>query len=248
MDLTPRQQLDGLARARVALDGSEVPVTWSGEVYAYGPDQPFRHLFGFMGVNVARLVEVDGGYEMLSREAAFFLDPRTRSVLTSWHNPFTEETVEVTPIWNDPANQRWLLDGPRGPFRIPMTHLGDQVCMHLDIPLSYPSPLPVTDFPDASAGDTYNALELFQFFVPATVFETTEVSVPMVMSWTRMSPWMPWMRMGQRPGGLVFQCRASKVTHIPSHLREHLVPPFDRAPQMWTEPNETSWTRFRRLA
>ena len=194
--LTPAQHLAALARIRAALDGTPVTVWWTGDVYSRAPGQPHQHLFGFEGLNVARLVRVDGGYELLARECAFYLHPRSRDILERWHNPVTDADVDVVHIWNDPVNQRWLLDGPRGRFRVPMTLLGDQVCINMDIPIAYPSPLPVADFPENSADDTYRALELFQFFAPVSVLaDDAPANVPHTLSWMRLSPWLPWMHM-----------------------------------------------------
>ncbi|GAA3115958.1 hypothetical protein GCM10020254_73360 [Streptomyces goshikiensis] len=134
-----------------------------------------------------------------------------------------------------------------------MTELGDQVCFSLEIPLAYPSPLPVADYPAHSADDTYRALELFQFFAPASVLTTDAPGVAATMSWTRMSPWLPWMRQGRRPGGLTFHCRGRKLgsyAEVPERTRAYIAanhPEYARAPQAWSEPNETSWTYFRKL-
>lgn len=150
-------------------------------------------------------------------------------------------------VWNDPANQKWR------PFPVPLTELGDQVCFSLEIPLAYPSPLPVEEYPANSADDTYRALELFQFFAPAHVLSTEAPSVPATMSWTRMSPWLPWMEQGQRPGGLTFHCRGRKLgsyAEVPERTRAYIAaqhPEFARSPDKWSEPNETSWTYFRKL-
>nr|WP_279345597.1 DUF1838 family protein [Streptomyces sp. AP-93] len=96
-------------------------------------------------------------------------------------------------------------------------------------------------------------LELFQFFAPASVLATDAPSVPSTMSWTRMSPWLPWMKQGQRPGGLAFHCWGRKLAsyaEVPERTRAYVAarhPEFAHAPEKLTEPNETSWTYFRRL-
>ncbi|WP_405706602.1 DUF1838 domain-containing protein [Streptomyces xanthophaeus] len=242
--MTPAELLHAFARTRASLDGREVTYWWSGDVWSWGPGEPYRRLFGFEGLNVARLV-TDGegdGYQLLTREAAFYLDPLTREILETW------EDEPVVHVWNDPANQKWR------PFPVPVTDLGEQVCFSLEIPLAYPSPLPVEEFPQNSADDTYRALELFQFYAPATVLTTDADSVPATMSWTRMSPWLPWMARGQQPGGLTFHCRGRKLdsyAEVPVRTRAYIAahhPEFAHAPEEWSEPNETSWTYFRRLA
>ncbi|MFF4580443.1 DUF1838 family protein [Streptomyces sp. NPDC001389] len=241
--MTPEELLRDFARTRASLDGEEVVYGWSGDVHSWAPAEPYRRLFGFEGINVSRLVtdEEEGGYRMLSREAAFYLDPATREILETWRGK------PVVHVWNDPANLRLR------PFPVPRTELGDQVCFSLEIPLAYPSPLPVADYPLHSADDTYRALELFQFLTPAAALAGGAPSVPATMTWTRMSPWLPWMEQGQRPGGLVFHCRGAKLgsyAEVPERTRAYIAgrhPEFAHAPEKWTEPNETSWTYFRAL-
>ncbi|MEU6312701.1 DUF1838 family protein [Streptomyces sp. NPDC047014] len=240
---TPAELLTAFARTRASLDGAEVTYWWTGDIHSWAPGEPYQRLFGFEGINVARLVpdEESGGYRLLTREAAFYLDPLTREILDTWEGRAVEH------IWNDPANLMLR------PFPVPLTDLGDQVCFSLEIPLSHPSPLPVAQYPRNSADDTYRALELFQFFAPATVLSTDAVSVPATMSWTRMSPWLPWMEQGPRPGGLTYHCRGRKLDsyeRVPARTREFIAghhPAFAHAPEKWTEPNENSWTAFRRL-
>lgn len=241
--MTPEELLHAFARTRVSLDGGDTVFWWTGDIHSWAPGEPYRRLFGFEGLNAARLEadEEGGGYRMLSREAAFYLDPATREILETWQGK------PVVHVWNDPANQRWR------PFPVPRTVLGDQVCFSLEIPLAYPSPLPVADYPLNSADDTYRALELFQFFTSAAALAGDAPSVPATMSWTRMSPWLPWMEQGQRPGGLAFHCRGVKLAsyaEVPERTRAYIAahhPEFARAPEKWAEPNESSWTYFRRL-
>lgn len=250
----PQQHLDALARLRAATDGAATTTWWTGDVYTWGPGESNAHVFGFEGLNVARAVAVDGGYELLARECAFYLDSRSREILGTWDNPRTGQSVEVVHVWNDPVNQRWLADGPRGPFRLPWTRLGDRLCVNMDIPLTYPSPLPTSKFPENSADDLYRALELFQFYGDAAEIADPAVSCAACeLSWMRMSPWLPWMAMGDRPGGLVFHCRGYKLgsyDEVPQRTRDYIAarhPEFAEAPTAWSEPNETSWTYFKKL-
>ena len=130
--MTPAELLHAFVRTRARLDGQEVTFWWSGDVHSWGPGEPYERLFGFEGLNVSRLEpdEETGGHRLLTREAAFYLDPRTHEIIETWQDK------PVVHVWNDPANLRLR------PFPIPTTDLGDQVCFTLRIPLSYPSPLP----------------------------------------------------------------------------------------------------------
>ncbi|WP_433360033.1 DUF1838 family protein [Streptosporangium sp. CA-115845] len=249
------QELMDMVRVRADLAGSEVVVWWAGDVYASIPDSGPHHLFGFEGVNVARAMPVEGGYELLTREAAFYLDPRSREILDGWDNEFTGERVDVLHVWNDPVNQRWLADGPYGPFRSPRVRTGEDVMFNTDVLLAYPSPLPVAEFPDNSGSDVYRAMELFQFFTRAADVDDPGVTnIPCTLSWTRVAPWLPWMRMADRPGVLVYHCRGAKLAgwaDVPERTRRYVDehgPQFAHAPQAWSAPNETSWTYFRKQA
>ncbi|WP_327590819.1 DUF1838 domain-containing protein [Nonomuraea sp. NBC_00507] len=225
-------------RVRASADGAETISYWTGDVYGWQDDDGPHHLFGFEGINVARAVQADDGWRLLTREAALYLDPRTREVLDTWDNPFTGRAVEVLHVFNDPVNQRL------GAYPVPVTRLGDQVVYNVDVRLAYPSPLKVADYPENSASDTYRALELFQFFAAAKDLESGMADVPCVFSWCRVSPWLPWMAMGQRGGGLVYHCRGAKVPEVPARLRERVGERFLHAPEEESGPNMTSWTAF----
>lgn len=249
----PEQALDDLVRTRARRGGGEAVVWWTGDVYAWLPGDGPHHLFGFDGVNVARAVAVDGGIELLSREAARYLDPVSREVADGWDNRYTGEHVEVEHVWNDPVDFRWLADGPRGPFRLPRTRIGGDVVFNTDVLLAYPSPLPVADHPANSGDDVYRAMELFQYFTRAADLDDPALgSVPCTLSWVRVAPWLPWMRMADRPGALVYHCRGAKVAYwseVPGGLRrfvEERRPEFRHAPTEWSPFSETSWTAFKK--
>lgn len=98
-------------------------------------------------------------------------------------------------------------------------------------------------------------MELFQFFARATDMDDPDVgNVPCTLSWTRVAPWLPWMRMADRPGTLVYHCRGAKLAGwaaVPERTRGFIAahgPRFAHAPEAWSAPNETSWTSFRRRA
>jgi hypothetical protein len=251
---TPAENLRAFMKARASLDGADTVTWFAGNAYAWVPDGPQpRPLFGFEGYNVARAVEVEGGYDLLTREAAFYLDPATSDVLEKWANPFTAETVEVVHVWNDPVNFQFRADGPRGPFRAPATQIGDQICFHSDVLLAYPSPLPRAQFPENSQSDLYQAAVLFNFYCPrAELLDSSLASAPALISWTRIAPWLPFMRMADRPGQLVYHCRGAKLAsfeELPARIKDQIErngTQFKSAPREFTQPNETSWTYFKK--
>ena len=250
----PADNLRAFVKARASLDGSDVATWFTGTTHAMMPAGKFAPLFGFEGYNVARAVEVEGGYDLLTREAVFYTDLRGGGPLERWANPFTGDEVDVAHIWNDPVNQQWRLGGPRGPWRVPVTGIGEELFFNVDVFLAYPSPLPRAEFPEHSQDDLYQAAELFQFFCKRRDVEDTSLaSAPTLCSWTRLGPWLPWMRMADRPGMLVYHGRGAKLAggfgDLPQWIRSRVEserPLFAEAPREFTATNETSWTSFKK--
>lgn len=252
------EHLNTFLRTRGDAGGAEVLFHWTGTVYSFIPGERRRELFSFEGFNIARTIVKEDGFELLTREAAFYKDLRTGEILKKWKNPFTENEVDVVHIWNDPVNQDITFPEEYMPFItkiLPAEDLGDYLAFYMDLFPFYPSPLPRKEFSEYSQSDTYQAAEFFQFFVKKSDIANTALStLPTSISWTRISPWMPFMKMGDREGNLVFVCRGTKLAggfnalpdHIKAYVNEHN-PQYSTAPIEFSEPNETSWTYFRKL-
>lgn len=257
LDLSiPSDNYEAFLRTRYSIDGSEVLFHWTGDIYSYVPGEQSIQLFIGEGFNVARLEPVEGGYRMLSREIFVYRDPGSGEILSSWVNPLTSDTLDVIHVANDPVNA--VLPRSQGDwqFQMPYTILSDgTVAWDLDILLCYPSPLPADSFPEFSGSNTYQGAEMFQFLTPlSTLEDTLTPSVPCDISWTRIGPWLPWMRMGSASGVLIYHCIGEKLAAgwdgLPADLRswvEENQPGFRHAPETYTRPNETSWTYFRRM-
>jgi len=238
---------------RATLTGEETVFWWTGNIYSVIPGERGQRLFQFEGFNIARAVPTEGGYHLLTREAAFYKDPQTGAILENWHNPMNDQAVDVVHVWNDPVNQQFLENGPRGPFAVPSDDLHNgYTCFYFDVLLAYPSPLSRAEYPEHSQSDLYQGAELFQFFVNNADLATGGDDIPAAISWTRLGPWLPWMRMGDQPGNVLYQCRGSKIgpfTALPQHIQDYVMaqqPQFSQAPQTFTTPNETSWTYFKK--
>jgi hypothetical protein len=252
----PGQNYLAFMRTRGDLSGDEVVFYWTGDIYSFVPGEQSRHLFAADGYNIGRLGEHGNGYRLLTREVFVYRDPDTGEILEEWPNPYTGDTVGVIHVWNDPVNSYLPRSQGDWEFSMPYTELpGGRVSWNLDILLAYPSPLPADSFPEYSRSNLYQAAELFHFFVSREdLADTTLTTVPCRISWTRFGQWLPWMRMGQRPGYLVYHCSGAKLPGgfeaLPEDIRELVADhdmDFSRAPEEYTSPNQTSWTYFRRL-
>jgi hypothetical protein len=250
--------LDDFMRVRGDASGKDVVFYWSGTVYSFVPGEKKQELFKFEGFNIARTIVKAEGFELLTREAAFYEDPKTGKILETWTNPFTGKDVPVVQIWNDPVNQDISFPEEYLPYVekfLPSTDMGEYRCFNMDIFPMYTSPLPRAQYPDYSQSDMYQAGEFFQFFVEKEDLGKKKPStIPTTISWTRISPWMPFMRMGDKPGNLIFVCRGMKLPDgykdLPEKIKTYVEnnhPEYKNPPDTWTEPNETSWTYFKKL-
>jgi hypothetical protein len=258
----PGQNLEAFVRVRASLDPEqEVVFYWTGSIYSFVKEDTFPPargtntvLFSFEGFNVARAVKTADGYELWTREASFYEDPATGKILDCWHNPLNNTDLPVVHVWNDQVNFRWKAStwAP-----IASTELGDRVIFSSDVLLAYPSPLPVADYPDYSAGNVYQGDELFNFFVArAELEDTSRKLVPADISWVRLGQYVPFMKMGTTQGNLLYSTRGAKLLNgwndLPAKVRQYVTahhPEFQHAPSSWPadKRNTTSFTYFRDL-
>jgi Protein of unknown function (DUF1838) len=231
---------------------------FGGKVYSRVDGEPDRLLFLAEGMNVRQCVTVDDpkrgkGYRLVSREVLFYLDPKTGEVLRNWTNPWTNETVPVMHVNNDPVNSRpTLATGADGkPFTIKLQRQGRYLFMPLEAPLFYENVL-AGDYQEY-VGGKYHAMEIFDFFMDANeMLDTRNATAYPGISWKRISYWLPWMKQRGRQGTLIFTAMGSKLhsfDELPKVIKDEIAlnypiyttpPPGDD-----TRPNATTWTVFK---
>jgi hypothetical protein len=245
------------------VDGKPVRFWWQGRVYSRAPGEKDRLLFNFQGTNVRQCVTVNDpkrgvGYRLVSREILLYTDPKTGEPVKTWLNPWTNETVDVVQVSNDPVNSR-----PSFPFdengqpspgaAFPGEIKDGKVMISIEVPLFYPSPLG-GDY-QSYVGGTYHAMEIFDFFADGAAMTDPKHDIPDAeVAWVRIAQWQPWMKMGDRDGILVFNGAGKRVSadlkELPPVLKNEIetnypiyaVPP----PADDTRPNETSSTFFKK--
>ena len=239
-------------------DGKQAVYHFSGKVYSRVTGEPDRLLFLAEGMNVRQCVAVTDpvrgkGYRLVSREVLFYLDPKTGQVLRQWTNPFTNETVDVMHINNDPVNSRpnfpIAADGKPATFN--GRRQGKWMFMPFEAPLFYENVLggAYQDY----VGGNYHAMEIFNFFMDADeMLDSRNSTAYPGVSWQRISYWLPWMKMRSRDGGLVFTAMGSKLhryDELPQVTRDEIALnyPIYTAPPPGDDPrpNATTWTVFK---
>ncbi|MCS6946533.1 MAG: DUF1838 domain-containing protein [Steroidobacteraceae bacterium] len=259
--LDPQKPEEALLLTRKMLcsleDGKPVIHWWRGSMLSRVPGERDRVLFNVQGMNIRQCGSVDDsqrgpGFRSVSREVMLYLDPSNDQVLRTWRNPWTGEEVEVVHVANDPVNMRTPLyarDADGKPHEFRGSFVKNMAWTSGETPLFYDNPL-AGDYQEY-VGNRYHAMEMLNVFTPAAPLLDRRVkTLPSVsLAWARVSNWLPWMKMGGRPGLVVFTTVGKRVASIDdlseplrSEIRRnyptYLAPPPLDDPR----PNETSWT------
>jgi hypothetical protein len=242
-------------------EGETVIFWWKGSMFSRVEGERDRELFKLQGMNIRQCKTVTDtrrgpGFRSVSREIMLHLDPKTGTVVDSWTNPWTGETLDVLHVANDPVNMRapmhaYATDGK--PLKSDFTVMNGRAWNTGNAPLFYRNPLQ-GDYQDW-VGGTYHAMEMGNdFFYANDLLDSTKPTVRHhSISWSRISGWLPWMKMGDR-NGVIYTAtvggRVKSIDELPEPLRSTLKaryplyvspPPLDD-----TRPNETSWEVFRK--
>lgn len=236
-----------LIRVRCSTDGADIYTEWTGSVYSFVPQQKQRKLFGFLGMNVARCLRNKQGWFLTSRELSFYLDPQTGKVLDKWQNPWTREVVPVVHVANNPVQSKFKR-------KFPVEIAGSNATFVQDVFLTYPNVLASDPkFKDYSPEALYQAAELFKIVAPVPEVMSKAATAPSaVINWTRINPWLPWMKMKGKPGYLVYSATARKLLRfedlsptIKQEIASRRLAVYRSAPRCFlAAKNETSWSYF----
>ena len=248
---SPAANINAFVKVRASLEPDDVVAWFSGNVYGFVPGVGHRHLYKLEGFNIGRARRVEDGYDFLSREVVFYKDPVTDAILQQVENPYTGVVDEVLHMWNDPVNDGFRLNGPRGPWTLKPEIWGDVVHFAADMFVLYPNPLPPRRSLRESGGEMYEGAELVRFIASRDAVEDDSPSAPCEISSVRIGPWLPWMLMGSRPGNLVYHTGGKKLVGgygaLPADLRSNVEahrPEYAFAPTSLVTPNETSWAFY----
>ena len=236
-------------KVRASTDGEQSFLAWKGSIYAFVPQEAKKHLFKILGMSVARCIpKEEGGWDFTSRELTYYLDPSTGERLNTWKNPWTEEEVPVVHVANNGIQGRFN----RG---LPAIVSGEITTFVFDLFSKYPNPLAEdAKFAPYSPQPIYQAAELFKLTVPTAELRNSEIKTvsKVMLAWDRIGPWLPWMKMGDRPGHLIYSGWGGKVagfTDLPQLLQDEInarVPLYKNAPKSKLDTEDmTSWLYFK---
>lgn len=266
----PAWNRDALARLQGNLDFGKVKYGWyGGTVCGVRTGEAVRPLMGFEGFSATRLVDNgDGSYQKLLREVLYYTDLATGKVLDRYVNPYTGEEVPVVHVANDPFNfviEKYYPKSPsygglrdveekRQPMLLPWKVTNAKtVTLATDIHMYYPSALQPAEWPRESSGKFVRVSELFRYVIARDdLADKSLTSVEHTGSWTRITPWLPWMLMGQAPGHILYMGTMGGYDSLDMlsasarhYAEKHHSKYFD-APTKWEEPSLSSLEDYAR--
>lgn len=260
----PAENLRAFVKLTGSLDSSVETTGWfGGTIYAVqGNTQVIKPIIGVEGCGVNRIVQKgDNLYRIFNREFAVYKDLETGRYLDHWQNPLSGETVEVFPIQNKTVTaeiapiHRQDFDGTmvEFPFSPPWTVMQGIAFNVLEVHTAFPNPMTPEEWPRESAGPINRTSEMFNR--AANYAELADPNMPHANStgtWVRISPWLPWMLMGQSDGYLLYRTFIKRVgdsSNLPPPLLEYMsknYPDFLSAPPLssWGKPNDSSFSVY----
>ena len=249
--MDPEWNRDAYARLQGDLDFSKTRFGWlGGPVMGVVPGEKVKPLLYMEGFSSCRLMPVEGGYRKLLREVVVYRElskDGPGKILETWDNPYTGETVRVVPIMNDPFNYNITASfpdppsfgglnketPPKIPLILPWSLKGDMLHLSTDIHLYYPNALQPDKWPRESSGAMVQVSELYRYYIRVEHIKNPNLTqVPCSGCWSRITPWLPWMLMGTRPGHAYYKVDftgADTPDHVSKDVRQWLDSTPERA-------------------
>lgn len=220
-----KDNVDAYLKLTSNLDMESTHFGWiDGYVMGVAPGGAVKDICGFRGMGCNRLLPYEGpeyGYRRVLREIVFYTDLETGEILEEMENPFTGETVRVVPVANDPFNavfkDVWPDPPSYGglneekreprPFILNWQQIGQHTMMEIHVHLYYPNALDPKKWVRESSGPMNRVTETFNYTFSIDDLQNPELTtIPSTGVWTRVTPWLPWMLMGQAPGHCLYNC------------------------------------------
>mgnify|MGYP001161315719 FL=1 len=248
---------DAWARIQGDLNSEKEAICYvNGQILGVRPGEAAKELCGFETFLCTRLLpqQEDGSIRRLNKEVIYYTDSRSGEIIHEWTNPWTEEVVNVVHVANDPFNytiSEWLILAPedfpgqekKEPRKIPLIFpwkvVGETVILNTDMHLYYPNALQPDKWVRESSGTMAQVSEMMRYFVSLEDLKNpTLTSVLFNGTWNRITPWLPWMLMGQTPGHCVYvgtMVKSDTIEVVPAHIRKFTE---ENYPHMLSAPTE----------
>jgi hypothetical protein len=200
LDLSrPEDNLTAWMKMRGSLEGQDVYFWFTGGIDVAIPGEAIRPFVTVETLILRRTQRIgaDGGvptFHLTDWEASFYRDPDTGEVVDELRNPVTGAMVQ-------PLHYR------EGPVTFEYTAARQPRLVGLETPFAekkeFPEETPATPLTVSSIAVMESRL--------SQVLDPLLSSVPTSYSYQATSDWLPWMKLGQRPGYLVWHENGKKL-------------------------------------
>jgi hypothetical protein len=126
--------------------------------------------------------------------------------------------------------------------------------METHIHLAYPTALRPDKWPRESAGPIAQVSEFFAHHVRVDDMQNEKLTtVPYNGVWNRITPWLPWMLMGQAPGHCQYNCFMGTTANLEDAISRPVLDYAEKnyakyftAPDKWSSPSLSSLENYAR--
>ena len=268
--MTPNGNMQAWARLLGNIDMKSTKYGWAqGLIQGVRPGEAIRDICGFTMMSCARLLPHESGigYRKILREVGLYTDLKSGEIITEMVNPYLNETVKVVPITNDPFNHTITEFAPQPPsygglnraapppvpLQLDWTRRGDTLNLFSHINLFYPSSLPPAKWQRENANPFNQVTETFLYQIPwADMQNAKKTSVEYGGTWSRTTPWLPWLLMGPTPGHCqyaTFMGAFDDINRIDRKTLDYVEkhhPLYLKAPEKWVDPSLSSLELYAR--
>lgn len=281
LDLSqPVDNLYAFAKMWSTLADEPILSSFHGVMFAFIEGRKTVPLFGYAGTGLFQSKILDNGHVRLrGKETGFFTDLASGDILDHWENPFTGETVPVFNFLNDRIRGELTTEMPRFdfgadddeptlmnatasnagtvPFVLPWEVFGDRVHLAWDYCHGYTNPVTSDAWPRASTHEFINPSEHFYFTTSLRELnDRSRPSARYTAGFTRISPWWPWMLMGNSGingalfGRMMSVKEEGKADDVPRAVYDYVCkhhPDFLESPNDWDDGHPIgTWEAYAR--
>ncbi len=231
-----------LRRLRYA--SGDTPVYWWMVGTKYGVvEQRMTPLYDMYIATVARCRELaDGAFEARSLEFVFNCAIGTEGrLLEQWTNPYTGETIPVNNVPVGPSRLEYSLAGVKLPTELPGSRLdieritGSARVQNGHVWMTDDSGAVVTAIEGGQRPFVVNDLATYDGLL-SDLQDSRKPFVDAAVSFTALTGWQRWMKMGDRPGGLLSRASGRKERALDLLPKPFLSILAARFPELYRDP------------
>ena len=200
------------------------PVQYFGVIHGQQPDGSTRPLMGFESLEHTRFVpHENGSFSMIEAMVTYYTDLKTGEYISTFDNPYTGKTNRV--VSNYASGESYSIrttsivplfgNGYTDPgIGMGLRWFQSKGRIWVQYDRTYPD-----DWPTPSS-------EMITYEASAEeVFRPNVVGVEAAFSSTAILPWFKWLKMGDRPGWVLWHANGLKLrslSQLPQRLRDQL--------------------------